>query len=63
MINVDMLKAPRAKHTVKYVNDDGTEISVQTVLDGEKANVPDSPKKPDIYLPVGVIMRHRYMKI
>lgn len=40
-----MLKAPRAKHTVKYVNDDGTEISVQTVLDGEKANVPDSPKK------------------
>ena len=45
LINVDMLKAPRAKHTVKYVNDDGTEISVQTVLDGEKANVPDSPKK------------------
>ena len=45
LINVDMIEAPRATYTVVYVDDDGTEISVQTVAEGDNAVVPDSPSK------------------
>ena len=52
LINVDMIQAPRAEYTVTYVDDDGTEISKQTVSEGDNAVVPKSPKK-DGYLFVG----------
>lgn len=52
LINVDMIQAPRAKYTVTYVDDDGSEISRQTVTEGDNAVVPESPKK-DGYLFVG----------
>lgn len=49
LINVDMIAAPKAQYTVKYVDEDGTEISTQTVEEGENAVVPDSPKKDGKY--------------
>ena len=52
LINVDMLKAPKAKYTVKYVDDDGKILSTQTVSDGQNAVVPKSPTKEG-YLFVG----------
>ena len=52
LINVDMIQAPRANYTVTYVDDDGSEISRQTVSAGDNAIVPESPKK-DGYLFVG----------
>ena len=45
LINVDMIQAPKAEYTVTYVDDDGTTISTQTVLEGENAVVPESPQK------------------
>lgn len=45
LINVDMIEAPRASYSVVYVDDDGTEISAQTVTEGDNAVVPESPGK------------------
>lgn len=45
LINVAVIQAPKAVYTVKYVDHDGTELSVQEVSAGGNAEVPESPVK------------------
>lgn len=45
LIEVDKISAPKATHTVKFYDWDGTVISTQTVVDGANAAVPKSPTR------------------
>ena len=45
LINVDVIEAPKPTYTVRFLLDDGTVISTQTVEEGGNAVVPESPEK------------------
>lgn len=45
LIEVDKISAPKATHTVKFYDWDGTVISTQTVVDGANAAVPKNPTR------------------
>jgi hypothetical protein len=45
LLNVDVLDAPKPEYTVRFLMDDGSVISTQTVLEGQNAVVPPVPEK------------------
>lgn len=45
LVNVDVIQAPKATYTVKYVDSDGKVLSTQKVKEGDNAEVPESPQK------------------
>ena len=45
LINVDVIEAPKPTYTVRFLSDDGTVLSTQTVVEGGNAVVPASPEK------------------
>ena len=45
LLSVDVIEAPREAFTVRFLMDDGSVISSQTVLDGDNAAVPAIPSK------------------
>ena len=45
LLSVDVVEAPKAEYTVRFLMDDGGVISAQTVREGENATVPTIPTK------------------
>ena len=45
LLSVDVVEAPKAEYTVRFLMDDGGVISSQTVREGENATVPTIPTK------------------
>ena len=45
LLSVDIVEAPKASYTVRFLMDDGSLISTQTVREGENADVPAFPTK------------------
>lgn len=45
LISVDVVEAPKAQYAVRFLTDDGTVLSEQTVEDGGNAEVPEVPEK------------------
>ena len=45
LLSVDIVEAPKASYTVRFLMDDGSLISTQTVREGENADVPAIPTK------------------
>lgn len=45
LISVDVVEAPKAQYSVRFLTDDGTVLSEQTVEDGGNAEVPEVPEK------------------
>jgi len=45
LVNIGLIPAPKPTYNVTYMDDDGTILSVQEVVEGENAELPESPKK------------------